>query len=202
LDEAYVREDLPLLGRGCANMRLHIQNALMFGVKVVVAINRFCTDSEAELQMVETEALGAGAHAAVVTNHWEEGGEGALALSQAVIDVCASRGGDFRFLYPLEMSIEDKIRTVCQRIYGAREIILPEAVVRKMQIYTERGYDVLPICIAKTHLSLSTNPSAKGVPTDFDVAIREIRASVGAGFLYLLAGDIMTIPGLPTRPGT
>lgn len=150
------------------------------------------------------KALESGASHAVVCNHWAEGGAGAVELGQAVIEACEkqkSLPNGFRFLYTSEDSILDKIRKVCQQIYGADDVELSDLAKQKMELYTKCGYGNLPVCCAKTHLSLSTDPTSKGVPTGFTVHVRDIRASVGAGFLYMLCGDIMTIPGLPTRPG-
>jgi formyltetrahydrofolate synthetase len=201
----YENENLELLEAGCANMQHHIRNAKKFGVEVVVAVNQFHTDTMAEIELVAKKAMEAGAYAAVRSNHWAEGGAGAIDLAHAVIEACAkSRAqpeSSFKFLYPLEYSIEQKIETVCKEIYGAASVTFSEKAQGQIVAYTAQGYGNLPICNAKTHLSLSTDASKKGVPTGFNVEVREIRASIGAGFLYPLLGDIMTIPGLPTRPG-
>lgn len=202
LDPVYTSEDLDLLEKGCANMQHHIRNAIKFGVKPVVAVNRFVTDSDAELQLVVEKAMEAGAHAAVPSNHWEKGGEGAVALGEAVIEACsAADTEDFKFLYPLEMSIRDKISTIATEIYGADAATFSPEAEEQMERYTKQGFGDLPICMAKTPLSLTTDPNAKGVPTGFTVHVREMRCSVGAGFIYPILGDIMTVPGLPTRPG-
>ncbi|CAK4078019.1 unnamed protein product [Aphanomyces euteiches] len=202
LDPVYVDENIDLVTVGCENMMQHIRNAVKFGVKVVVSVNRFATDTDREIEIVRAKALEAGASAAIECNHWAKGGAGAVELGQAVIDACASVPSNaFKFLYPLEWSIEQKVEAVCKSIYGADSVEFTPLAQEKIRVFTANGYDKFPICMAKTHLSLSTDPSKKNVPTGFSVTIRDIRASVGAGFLYLLCGDIMTVPGLPTRPG-
>ncbi|XP_054652228.1 C-1-tetrahydrofolate synthase, cytoplasmic [Dunckerocampus dactyliophorus] len=199
LPKEYIEENLELLRKGCSNMRKQIENAKHFGVPVVVAVNAFKTDTDAELDLVCNMAKGAGAFDAVRCNHWAEGGAGALALGQAV-QKASEAPSKFKFLYDLELPITDKIRIIAQKIYGADDIeLLPEAQ-HKVELYTKQGFGNLPICMAKTHLSLSHEADKKGVPTDFIVPIRDIRASVGAGFLFPLVGTMPTIPGLPTRP--
>lgn len=149
-------------------------------------------------------SLEAGAYAAVVANHWAKGGAGATDLGLAVQEAClASRkeGSPFKFLYPLSLSLKDKIFTICKEMYGADGVEYSELAEQRLALYTASGYSHLPICMAKTQYSLSTNAAAKGVPTGFTVAIRDVRAAVGAGYIYPISGDIMTIPGLPTRPG-
>jgi methylenetetrahydrofolate dehydrogenase (NADP+) / methenyltetrahydrofolate cyclohydrolase / formyltetrahydrofolate synthetase len=199
LDHVYLEENLDLLREGLPNMQHHIKNALRFGIPVVVAVNSFKDDTDAEVELVRQAAVDAGAEDAVVSRHWMEGGEGSVALAEAVIKA-AEKPNDFRFLYPLEASIKEKIETICKEIYGADGVdYLPEAEA-KIELYTRLGFDKLPLCMAKTHLSLSHDPTLKGVPTGFRVPIRDIRASVGAGFLYPLLGAMSTMPGLPTRP--
>ena len=199
LASEYTDENLELLKAGLPNMERHIQNALKFGVNVVVAVNSFATDTPAEVELVRKAALEAGAMDAVVSTHWMDGGEGAVALAEAVVKA-ANKPSDFRFLYPLEMSIKDKIETICKEIYGADGVDYLPAAEEKIALYNRLGFDKLPICMAKTHLSFSTDPKLKGAPTGFRVSVRDIRASVGAGFLYPLLGDMRTMPGLPARP--
>jgi methylenetetrahydrofolate dehydrogenase (NADP+)/methenyltetrahydrofolate cyclohydrolase/formyltetrahydrofolate synthetase len=134
-----------------------------------------------------------------MSNHWEEGGEGAVELGKAVM-LAAEKPSNFRFLYPLDISIKEKIETICREIYGADGVDYLPLAEERIELYTRLGYDNLPLCMAKTHLSLSHDPSLKGVPKGFRVPIRDIRASVGAGFLYPLLGEMRTMPGLPTRP--
>ena len=195
----YTDENLGLLGNGLPNLVAHINNAIGFGVPVVVAVNRFTSDTDAEIEMVQQSALEAGAEDAVMSDHWAEGGAGAVALARAVIAACA-KPGNFRFLYPLEWDIKKKIETIATQIYGASAVDYEPAAEAKIELYTRLGYANLPICMAKTHLSLSHNPAWKGVPTGYRLPIRDIKASVGAGFLYPLCGDMRTMPGLPTRP--
>ncbi len=193
------QENLPALERGCANLRKHIENARLFGIPVVVAINRFTTDTEAEIALVKEQAVAAGAEGAFVSEVWARGGEGGAELAEAVIAAC-EKPSNFRFLYPLDIPIKEKIEIIATHIYGADGVdYLPEAE-RKIKLYTELGYDKLPICMAKTHLSLSHEPSWKGVPRGYRLPIRDVRASVGAGFLYPLCGDMRTMPGLPSKP--
>ncbi|MBE3124487.1 MAG: formate--tetrahydrofolate ligase [Acidobacteria bacterium] len=195
----YTDENLGLLEKGLPNMVAHLKNALTFGVPVVVAVNRFTTDTAAEIEMVRRAAVAAGAEDAVMSDHWAEGGAGAIALAKAVIAACA-KPGNFRFLYPLEWDIKKKIETIATRIYGADGVDYTPEAEAKIELYTRLGFDKLPICMAKTHLSLSHNSELKGVPKGFRIPVRDIRASVGAGFLYPLCGDMRTMPGLPTRP--
>ena len=200
LDPAYTEENLDLLRAGLCNLEAHIKNALNFGIPVVVAVNSFKDDTPAEVELVREAAINAGAEDAVIAKHWMEGGKGAVELAEAVVKAC-EKPSNFKFLYPLKgTSIKDKIETLCTEIYGADGVeYLPEAE-KKIEQYTKFGFDELPICMAKTHLSLSHDPALKGVPKGFTIPIRDIRASVGAGFLYPLAGSMSTMPGLPTRP--
>ncbi|MBF6571425.1 MAG: formate--tetrahydrofolate ligase [Candidatus Binataceae bacterium] len=200
LPHAYAQENLELLKKGCANLIKMIQNARRFGLPVVVAINKFKNDTAAEIDLVHRIAIEAGAADAVMSDHWARGGEGAVALARAVVAAC-EQPGEFKFLYPLDLSIKQKIETIVREIYGGAGVeYLPEAE-KKIELYTRNGFDRLPICMAKTHLSLSHDPNIKGAPSGFIVPVRDIRASVGAGFLYPLLGTMSTMPGLPTRPG-
>ncbi|KAG8449349.1 hypothetical protein GDO86_016121 [Hymenochirus boettgeri] len=199
LPKEYIEENLELLEKGCSNLRKQIQNATVFGVPVVVAVNAFKSDTEAELKLVCQLAKEAGAFDAVKCTHWAEGGTGAVALAQAV-QTASQAPSNFTFLYDVQLPVADKIRIIAQKIYGADDIeLLPEAQ-KKVELYTKQGFGNLPICMAKTHLSLSHNPELKGAPTGFVLPIRDVRASVGAGFLYPLVGSMSTMPGLPTRP--
>jgi formyltetrahydrofolate synthetase len=195
----YTDENLELLRRGLPNMDRHIKNALKFGVNVVVAVNSFATDTPAEVELIRSAALESGAMDAVVCTNWMDGGSGALKLAEAVVRA-AEQPSHFHFLYPLELSIQEKLELICREIYGAAGVeILPEAQA-KIELYTRLGFDRLPLCMAKTHLSFSHDASLKGAPSGFTVPVRDIRASVGAGFLYPLLGEMRTMPGLPTRP--
>jgi methylenetetrahydrofolate dehydrogenase (NADP+)/methenyltetrahydrofolate cyclohydrolase/formyltetrahydrofolate synthetase len=195
----YTDENPDLLRAGLGNLQHHIKNARRFGVPVVVAVNSFATDTPAEVDLVRQAALEAGAEDSVVCTHWMEGGKGALELAEAVVKAC-EKPVNFQFLYPLDFSIKQKIETICKEIYGADGVdYLPEAET-KIALYTRLGFDKLPLCMAKTHLSLSHDPNIKGVPKGYRIPIRDVRASVGAGFLYPLLGEMRTMPGLPTRP--
>ncbi len=199
LDYAYTTENLDLLRAGLGNMQHHIRNAKKFGVNVVVAVNSFKDDTETEVELIRKAAVEAGAEDAIVCRHWMEGGKGAVKLGEAVIKA-AEKPTNFKFLYPLEMSIKEKIETICTQIYGADGVEYSPEAERKIELYNRLGFNKLPLCMAKTHLSLSHDPALKGVPKGYKIPIRDIRASVGAGFLYPLLGEMRTMPGLPTRP--
>jgi formyltetrahydrofolate synthetase len=200
LDNAYKEEDLPLLRNGLDNLLHHIGIAKKFGIPVVVAVNRFFTDTDAELELVRKVAVEeGGAFDAVISNHWEEGGRGAVGLAEAVVKA-SEQPTNFEFLYPLDWPIKQKIETIAREVYGADGVdYFPEAEER-IKEYTRLGLANLPICMAKTHLSLSHDPNLKGVPKSFRIPVREVRISAGAGFIYPLLGTMSTMPGLPTRP--
>jgi formyltetrahydrofolate synthetase len=198
LDKAYAEENLPLLEKGMGNLLKHVENAKLFGVPVVVAINSFKYDTQAEVKLVKRLVEEAGS-VAVKCTHWMNGGKGALELGEAVMDA-VKKSNHFEFLYPLDMSIKQKIETIATKIYGAAGVDYTPEAEAKIELYTKLGYDKLPINMAKTHLSLSHDAALKGRPTGFRIPIRDIRASVGAGFLYPLCGTMRTMPGLPTRP--
>jgi formyltetrahydrofolate synthetase len=199
LDHAYTNENLPLLAQGIVNLEAHIENAKRYGVPVVVAINMFKDDTPAEIALIRERAIAAGAEDAVLSTHWANGGDGAVDLAKAVIAAC-EKPSDFQFLYPLEWSIKAKIEKIAKDIYGAGSVSYTPEAEAKIALYTRLGFDKLPICMAKTHLSLSHDPAVKGRPQDYVFPVRDIRASVGAGFLYPLCGEMRTMPGLPTRP--
>lgn len=203
LDHIYKDEAIDFVKTGTCNLIHHIKNVLKYGVQPVVAINRFATDTEAELNAVRDLAIEAGAYDAVVANHWAEGGAGAVDLARAVEKACiaAREGSSFKFLYPLELTLKEKIEKVCMEMYGADGVEYSEIAEQRLKSYTDAGYGSLPVCMAKTQYSLSTDAAAKGVPTGFKVLVRDVRAAVGAGYVYPICGDIMTVPGLPTRPG-
>jgi formyltetrahydrofolate synthetase len=200
LDQAYTHENLELLGAGLENLLHHIKTAKKYGIPVVVAVNRFLSDSPAELELVRKAAVEqGGAEDAVICDHWEKGGEGAIELANAVVKACA-QPSNFKFLYPLEWSIKQKIETIASEVYGADGVDYSPEAEERIAEYTRLGFDKLPICMAKTHLSLSHDAALKGVPKGYRIPIRDIRASVGAGFLYPILGTMSTMPGLPTRP--
>ena len=199
LDEAYTSENLPLLEAGLTNLVAHIEGARRFGMQVVVAVNAFPTDTSNEIEMVRRAAQEAGALAAVGSSHWADGGSGATDLARAVVDAC-EEPNDFRFLYPLEESIKGKIEIIATRLYGADGVEYSPRAQRDIAGYEKDGYGNLPVCMAKTPLSLSHDPNLKGRPTGFRLPVREVRASVGAGFLVPILGAINTMPGLGTKP--
>ncbi|GMH73070.1 hypothetical protein TL16_g07884 [Triparma laevis f. inornata] len=202
LADEYKTMNVGLVEKGMDNLIRHIINARKFGVKVVVAINKFKTDEDEEIEIVKRMSLEAGAEDAVMSNHWEEGGEGARELAQAVVEACSkSNPEDFKFLYELNLPVKEKIEIICKEIYAAEGVDYSEKAEHQITEYEKNGFGDLPICMAKTQYSFSTDPTKKGAPINHRVLIREIRSCVGAGFLYPIAGDIMTIPGLPTRPG-
>jgi len=199
LDKAYTEENMALLEKGAGNLVKHIENMLQFGVPVVVAVNSFKYDTEAELKLVQKIATEAGAEGAFKCTHWMHGGKGAIELAEAVIEA-SKKTSNFEFLYPLDWSIKQKIECIATKIYGADGVDYAPEAEAKIELYTRLGFDKLPINMAKTHLSLTHDPAIKGRPIGWRLPIRDIRASVGAGFLYPLCGAMRTMPGLPTRP--
>lgn len=201
LDPVYIHENLPLLEAGMPNLTRHVSNAVGFGAPVVVAINAFANDTQKEFELIRKYALAAGAVAVVESNHFAKGGAGAKRLAQAVVAATQNRkkhGVKLKFLYPLTASIEEKI-TAIAKYYGAASVEFSEEARRKIENFTQQGWDKLPICMAKTHLSFSADPKLKNAPVGFVLPIRDIRAAVGAGFLYPLVGEMRTMPGLPPR---
>uniref|UniRef100_A0A8I3P5Y7 Monofunctional C1-tetrahydrofolate synthase, mitochondrial n=2 Tax=Canis lupus familiaris TaxID=9615 RepID=A0A8I3P5Y7_CANLF len=199
LKREYTEENIQLVADGCCNLQKQIQIAQLFGVPVIVALNVFKTDTRAEIDLVCELAKRAGAFDAVPCYHWSIGGKGTVELARAVREA-ASKGSRFRFLYDVQLPIVEKIRTIAQAVYGAKDIELSPEAQSKIDRYTQQGFGNLPICMAKTHLSLSHQPDKKGVPRDFILPISDVRASIGAGFIYPLVGTMSTMPGLPTRP--
>ncbi|XP_021396284.3 monofunctional C1-tetrahydrofolate synthase, mitochondrial isoform X2 [Lonchura striata] len=199
LKKEYTEENLQLVADGCCNLQKQIQITQLFGVPVVVALNVFKTDSPAEVDLVCKIAKESGAFDAVPCNHWSVGGKGAIKLAQAV-EKAANQKNSFKYLYSLELPIVEKIRIIAQKVYGAQDIELSPVAQSQVDRYTRQGFGNLPICMAKTHLSLSHQPERKGVPTGFILPISDVRASIGAGFIYPLVGTMSTMPGLPTRP--
>jgi len=199
LDKGLLKENLAALEKGCANLEKQIENIKLFGVPVVVAINKFTTDTKKEIALIREKAVAAGAEDAVLSEVWAKGSEGGTALAKAVTKACEKKS-NFKFLYPLGWPIKKKIETIAKKIYGAKNVRYEKAAEKSIALYTKLGYGKLPICMAKTHLSLSHDPKLKGRPEGFTLPIRDVRASVGAGFLYPLCGTMRTMPGLPTHP--
>jgi formate--tetrahydrofolate ligase len=184
---------------GAANLQRHLGIVSEFGLKAVVAINRFPDDTEEEVEAVRRLALEGGAYGAELNEAFERGGEGASSLAEALVDA-AEQGSSYAPIYPLEAPIDEKIEAVCKRVYGADGVVYLPAAREKIKTFTENGYDKLPICMAKTHLSLSHDPLLLNAPTGFTVTVRDIRAYTGAGWLVPLLGDMQTMPGLGKTP--
>ncbi|CAN7097708.1 unnamed protein product [Brassica rapa subsp. narinosa] len=199
LDRAYVSENVSLVEAGCVNLAKHIANTKAYGVNVVVAVNMFSTDSEAELNAVRKFSMEAGAFDAVICSHHAHGGKGAVDLGIAVEKACQNVTQPLRFLYPLEISIKDKIEAIAKS-YGASGVEYSDQAEKQIEMYTQQGFSNLPICMSKTQYSFSHDASKKGAPTGFVLPIRDVRGSIGAGFIYPLVGTMSTMPGLPTRP--
>ncbi|MCD6393341.1 MAG: formate--tetrahydrofolate ligase [Planctomycetes bacterium] len=199
LQSDYTQENLALLEKGVCNLVRCIEIVKLFGVRVVVAINRFPTDTNAEVELARKAASEAGAEAAVLSDHWAYGGKGATDLAEAVAAAC-DKPSDFKLFYPDEMPIKEKIETICKKIYLAGDVTYSEPAEKQIASYEANGLRCLPICMAKTHLSLSHDPAMKGVPKGFTVPVREVNAAVGAGFLCPLLGTMRTMPGLPSKP--
>ena len=200
LDPALERENVEAVAKGSANLAAQIENVRVFNVPVVVAINHYPTDTEAEVEAIREVALAAGARDVVVSRHFEEGGAGAEDLARAVWKAAQEGAPDFCLLYPDDMPLREKIETVAVRIYGARGVDELPAATKALKLYEDLGYGNLPVCMAKTHLSLSHDPNLKGRPTGFRIPIREVHLSAGAGFVTPLLGEMRPMPGLPSHP--
>jgi formate--tetrahydrofolate ligase len=183
---------------GAANLRKQIENVRLHGVSPVVAINAFPTDHSSEHAAIREVAAEAGARSAVCT-HFADGGRGATELAEAVAEA-ADEPTDFRFLYDSEASLKEKIETIATRVYGADGVEYSAQASKQLGTYEKAGFGTLPVCVAKTHLSISSDPSLKGAPTGWTLPVREVRASVGAGFVYPICGEMRTMPGLGTNP--
>ncbi|HET9435243.1 MAG TPA: formate--tetrahydrofolate ligase, partial [Candidatus Limnocylindrales bacterium] len=201
LDPALQEENVEAVTRGAQNLAKQIENVILFNVPVVVAINAFPTDTPAEVEAVRAVALAAGARDAVVANHWAEGGAGATDLAAAVWAAAEEGAPDFQLLYADDSPLVDKIEAIATRVYGADGVDYLPAAARQLKQYEALGFGTLPICMAKTQYSLSHDAALKGRPTGFRIPIREVRLSAGAGFITPLAGEMRTMPGLPSRPG-
>lgn len=192
-------ENVEAVRNGCSNLARHIENIRLFGLPLVVAINRFGADTDAEVSAVEDVCRGYGIKA-VMANHWAEGGKGAVDLAEAVVNLVDSEQADFTMTYPDAMPLWDKIEAVATKIYRAEGIVADARTRSQIEGFQNSGYGHLPVCIAKTQYSFSTDPSRKGAPDGHTLEIREVRLSAGAGFLVVVCGDIMTMPGLPRVP--
>ena len=193
------KENVQAVADGCSNLARHINNLKSYGVPVVVAINRFDADTDAEVQQVREAAAGLGA-TAIDCTHWANGGAGTEELAQHVVRMIDEEASNFSPLYPSDMPLWDKMRTIAQKIYHADDITADQKVRNQIEQFQNSGFGDLPICVAKTQYSFSTDPNRKGAPSGHTVSIREVRLSAGAGFLVFVCGDIMTMPGLPRVP--
>ncbi|MBV9217089.1 MAG: formate--tetrahydrofolate ligase [Acidobacteria bacterium] len=194
-----LRNNVADVEAGASNLRKQIDNVRLHGVTPVVAINAFETDHQDEIDAVKRIAIESGALGAAVSTHWADGGKGAIELAEMVIDA-ADQPGQFKFLYDLDQPIKDKIATIATKVYGAEDVSYTAQADQQIRDYEANGFGSLPICMAKTHLSLSHDPALKGAPTGFTLPVREVRASVGAGFIYPVCGDMRTMPALPEHP--
>ncbi|KAK6633026.1 hypothetical protein RUM43_012769 [Polyplax serrata] len=199
LAKEYVEENLTLLEKGLPNLIKHIQNTKLFNLPVIVAINSFVTDSDRECTLIKNVSQQNGAYRAVTCTHWEHGGHGAEELADAVIEAC-QQPPKFNFLYDLSLSIPEKVAKIAKNVYGAKEVEFAPKVQALMSQYQKYGYGQLPVCMAKTALSLSGDPKLKGVPKDFTLTINDVVLSAGAGFVVPMVGEITKMPGLSTRP--
>ena len=192
-------ENVEAVERGCANLGRHIENVTGFGVPAVVAINHFASDTDAEIDAVRAyvESLGS---EAILCRHWARGSEGIEELARKVVELAESGEADFKTLYPDDMPLFDKIETIAKRIYRADEVLADKKVRDQLKAWEAAGYGHLPVCMAKTQYSFSTDPSLRGAPTGHSVPVREVRLSAGAGFVVVVCGEIMTMPGLPRNP--
>jgi formate--tetrahydrofolate ligase len=184
---------------GCSNLGRHIENLKSFGVPVVVAINHFVTDTDAEVNAVKDYVSTQGAEA-IISRHWEFGGKGAEALATRVAEIADAGSANFSPIYPDDMSLADKIQTICKRIYRADEALMDQKIRNQLKDWEDQGYGHLPVCMAKTQYSFSTDPNLRGAPVGHSVPVREVRLSAGAGFVVAVCGEIMTMPGLPRTP--
>ena len=198
LDPGLKKEDLKAIEDGSCNLVKHIQNMKLFGVPVVVSINRFTDDTDREVALVKEIAESAGARCAPI-EVWAHGGAGGVELAHLVVEAC-EEPKNFKLLYRDSASIKEKIESIATKIYGAADVDYSTTAEQQIERYTKYGLDRLPICMAKTHLSLTHDPTLKGAPTGFTLPVREIRPSAGAGFLYPLCGEMSTMPGLPSKP--
>jgi len=192
-------ENAEAVAKGCVNLLRHIENIKQFGLPVVVAINHFITDTEAEIAAIEKAAASIGVEA-ILCQHWEKGSEGTEGLARKVVELCQSGAAQFAPLYGSDMGLFDKIKTIATRIYRADDIAADQRIRDQLREWEAAGYGDLPICMAKTQYSFSTDPNLRGAPSNHILPIREVRLSAGAGFVVVICGDIMTMPGLPRKP--
>ncbi|MEL6434367.1 MAG: formate--tetrahydrofolate ligase [Pseudomonadota bacterium] len=192
-------ENVEAVKNGCSNLGRHIENVKSFGVPVVVAINHFVTDTDAEVDAVKAYVAEHGAEA-VVSKHWEFGSEGSEDLARKVVEIVDAGNANFSPIYPDDMLLFEKVETIAKRIYRADEVLADKKIRDQLKLWEDQGYGNLPVCMAKTQYSFSTDPNLRGAPTGHSVPVREVRLSAGAGFVVVVCGEIMTMPGLPSKP--
>ena len=193
------KEDLRALEAGMANLQRHVENVRKFGLEPVISINRFSADTAAEIELVKTACAQLGVEC-YMADHWAFGGEGAADVARAVVKICDSGKSKLKFLYPDDMPLFEKIRTIAREIYRAKDVSADKSVKDQLASFEAMGYGKAPICVAKTQYSFSTNPDAKGAPDGHTINVREVRLSAGAEFVVAICGEIMTMPGLPKVP--
>ena len=192
-------ENVDAVAKGCANLGRHVENVKSFGVPVVVAINHFVTDTDAEVQAIKDYVAAQGVEA-ILSRHWELGSEGSADLATRVAEIADSDIANFAPLYPDDMPLFQKIEAVAKRIYRADDVLADQKIRNQLKDWEEQGYGHLPVCMAKTQYSFTTDPDRRGAPVGFSVPVREVRLSAGAGFVVVICGEIMTMPGLPRTP--
>jgi formate--tetrahydrofolate ligase len=197
--DALKEENVAALEKGFANLARHLDNLQQFGVPVVVSVNRFSADTDSELGVLRELCAARGADA-VVADHWARGGEGAADLARAVVSLAESGKARFQLLYPDEMPLWDKLRTIAQRLYGAGDVEADKSVRDRFAALQDEGFGHLPVCVAKTQYSFSTDPNLKGAPSGHVLTVRDVRLSAGAEFVVAICGEIMTLPGLSRTP--
>jgi len=192
-------ENVAAVKGGCANLGRHIENLKSFGVPVVVAVNHFVTDTDAEIAALQKYVVTQGSEA-IVSRHWEHGSAGSKELAERVLEIADGDSANFAPIYADEMPLMQKIETIAKRIYRADEVLADQKIRDQLKQWEDQGYGHLPVCMAKTQYSFSTDPNLRGAPTGHSVPVREVRLSAGAGFVVVICGEIMTMPGLPRVP--
>ncbi|WP_292089812.1 formate--tetrahydrofolate ligase, partial [Mesorhizobium sp.] len=195
------KENIEAVKKGCLNLGRHIENVKQFGVPAVVAINHFTTDTETEIQAMKDFVKAQGAEA-ILCKHWAQGSAGIEDLAKKVVEIAESGASQFSPLYPDEMPLFEKVNTIVKRIYRGDEAIADKSIRDQLHAWEQAGYGNLPVCMAKTQYSFSTDPNLRGAPTGHTVPVREVRLSAGAGFVVIICGEIMTMPGLPKSPSS
>ncbi|TIV32497.1 MAG: formate--tetrahydrofolate ligase, partial [Mesorhizobium sp.] len=195
------KENIEAVKKGCLNLGRHIENVKQFGVPAVVAINHFTTDTEAEIQAMKDFVKAQGAEA-ILCKHWAQGSAGIEDLARKVVEIAESGASQFSPLYPDEMPLFEKVNTIVKRIYRGDEAIADKSIRDQLHAWEQAGYGNLPVCMAKTQYSFSTDPNLRGAPTGHTVPVREVRLSAGAGFVVIICGEVMTMPGLPKAPSS